>query len=124
MELYMPISISKHFLAYFLALAAPIAISALNYAGLTKVPHIVIFIASPTLLVLHSLWEEAQIWELERQNEELRAKNRRLRAQVMTFEHAIEELDDRSDDLDDEAKILARIEKIKALQEFGKTIGS
>ncbi|KAI4631737.1 uncharacterized protein J4E87_002443 [Alternaria ethzedia] len=124
MELYMPISISKHFVAYFLPLAASIAISALNYAGLTKVPHIFIVIASPALLILQPIWEEAHFCELERQNEELRAKNIRLRAQLMAFEHAIEELENESDDLDDKAKILARIEKIKALQEeFRKTIG-
>ncbi|KAI4648123.1 hypothetical protein J4E93_004534 [Alternaria ventricosa] len=145
MELYIPISISKLFLVYFLPLAASIAISALNYAGLAKVPHIVILLASPALLVLQPIWEEALLCELERQSEELRAENTRLRAQteemkrqteelraknrrskahLMAFEHATEELENESDDLDDEAKILARIEKIKALQEeFRKTFG-
>ncbi|KAH6878837.1 hypothetical protein BKA58DRAFT_378061 [Alternaria rosae] len=119
MELHIPITISHK----LLALSASIAIATLNCASLAKVSHIVIFLASAALYVLRSLYEYAQIWELQRQTEELRAKTRRYRAQRIALEIAIEELYDGFDDLDNEAKILVMEDKIKMLQDFADRTG-
>jgi len=119
MELHMPITVSK----YTLTLVTSMAISALNYSGLMKVPRIVTLLASPAILLLHLLCEYAQIRELQRQTEELRAKTRRYKAQKIALEIAIEELCDGFDDLDNEAKILVIEETIKMLQEFADRTG-
>ncbi|KAI4661862.1 uncharacterized protein J4E78_004652 [Alternaria triticimaculans] len=115
----MPITVSK----YSLTLTASIAISALNYSGITKVPRILTLLASPAVLLLHVLYEYAQLRELQRQTEELRAKNRRYKAQKIALDIAMEELCDGFDDLDNEAKILAIEETIKMLQEFAERTG-
>ena len=119
MELHTPITVSK----YSLTLTASIAISALNYSGITKVPRILTLLASPAVLLLHVLYEYAQLRELQRQTEELRAKNRRYKAQKITLDIAMEELCDGFDDLDNEAKILVMREKMKMLQDFADRTG-
>jgi len=119
MELHMPITVSK----YSLTLTASIAISALNYSGITKVPRTVTLLASPAVLLLHSLCEYAQLRELQRQTVELRAKNRRFQAEKVVLEIAIEELYDGFDDLDNEAKILVMEDKIKMLEDFANRTG-
>ena len=119
MELHMPITVSK----YTLTLVTSMAISALNYSGLMKVPRIVTLLATPAILLLYLLCEYAQIRELQRQTEELRAKTRRYKAQKIALEIAIEELCDGFDDLDNEAKILVIEETIKMLQEFADRTG-
>ena len=115
----MPITVSK----YALTLVASMAISALNYSGLMKVPRIVTLLATPAILLLYLLCEYAQIRELQRQTEELRAKTRRYTALKIALEIAIEDLCDGFDDLDNEAKILAIEETIKMLQEFAERTG-
>jgi len=115
----MPITVSK----YSLTLTASIAISALNYSGITKVPRTVTLLASPAVLLLHSLCEYAQLRELQRQTVELRAKNRRFQAEKVVLEIAIEELYDGFDDLDNEAKILVMEDKIKMLEDFANRTG-